>query len=121
MIVLIGTNIQISESIADLLSHRQEFHFLKVSNKSEVATLDLEDCVGDAKLIIVNLYGIYEEGVSLIKKLRQISVGTPIVALDSHESSALSQHLISCGADAYFSIYAASEGLNQMIEDCLVK
>jgi len=120
MIVLIGTNIQISESIADLLSPQREFRFLKVSNKSEVATLNLEGCFVDAKLIIVNLYGIYEEGVSLIKKLRQISE-TPIVALDSYESSALSKHLISCGANAYFSIYAASEGLNQMIEDCLVK
>ena len=121
MIVLIGTNIQISESIADLLSNKHNFHFVKVPNKSEIATLDFDGCFSNAKLIIVNLYGIYEDGVNLIKKLRQLSVETPIVALDSHESSALSQHLISCGADAYFSIYAASEGLNQMIEDCLVK
>ncbi len=114
MIVLIGTSKHISESIADLLSHHSQLHFLEVSSRPKISGLNI--LLPKAKMIIINLYGIYEEGVNLIRQIRKINVDVPIIALDSHESPTLSNHLLNNGANAYFSIPSSGEELNKLIQ-----
>lgn len=121
MVTIIGLYQHISEAIADLIPDRIKVRHISIKlgeNSAEIenkAEIENNKCISTTQIFILNIDGLHKEAFTLIALLKKIAPASKILALDTHNSTAMAQHIIDNGATAYLPITVNAEQLSKII------
>jgi DNA-binding NarL/FixJ family response regulator len=120
LITIIGYNPTISEGLADLITAEEEIQFIQFPPKRNFKEIELKALVKSCSLIIINLDNIYNSALNFIKSIHALGKDVKILALDTHKSPTIANHILQQGVSAYLPITTNTDDLAKAIEACIL-